>query len=111
LDDVDPLVAEARTATRGLAPFLGRLRPIVKRSVPVFHDLGLSVDRPGKPNDAPDILKALPATESRASVAFPHAVKAVHAFQPTLDFARPYMPDVMQALAKLGAVSGYYDAN
>ena len=111
LDDIDPLVATAKTATRGLAPFLGRLRPVVKRSVPVFHDLGLSVDRPGKPNDAPDILKALPATQSRASVAFPHAVDAVHAFQPTLNFARPYMPDVMQALAKLGAVSGYYDAN
>lgn len=111
LDDIDPLVATAKTATRGLAPFLGRLRPVVKRSVPIFHNLGLSVDRPGKPNDAPDILKALPATESRASVTFPHSVDAVHAFQPTLDFARPYMPDVMQALGKLGAVSGYYDAN
>jgi phospholipid/cholesterol/gamma-HCH transport system substrate-binding protein len=111
LNDIDPLVATAKTATRGLAPFLGRLRPVVKRSVPVFRNLGLSVDRPGKPNDAPDILKALPATQSRASVAFPHSVGAVHAFQPTLDFARPYMPDVMQALAKLGAVSGYYDAN
>jgi phospholipid/cholesterol/gamma-HCH transport system substrate-binding protein len=111
LDDIDPLVATAKTATRNLAPFLGRLRPVVKRSVPVFRNLGLSVDRPGKPNDAPDILKALPATASRASVAFPHAIGAVHAFQPTLDFARPYMPDVMQALAKLGATSGYYDAN
>ena len=111
LDDIDPLVATAKTATRGLAPFLGRLRPVVKRSVPVFRNLGLSVNRPGKPNDAPDILKALPATESRASVAFPHSVGAVHAFQPTLDFARPYIPDVMQALGKLGAVSGYYDAN
>jgi len=111
LDDIDPLVATAKTATRDLAPFLGRLRPVVKRSVPVFRNLGLSVDRPGKPNDAPDILKALPATESRASVSFPHAVGAIHAFQPTLEFARPYMPDVMQALGKLGADSGYYDAN
>jgi phospholipid/cholesterol/gamma-HCH transport system substrate-binding protein len=111
LDDIDPLVATAKTATRHLAPFLGRLRPVVNRSVPVFHNLGLSVDRPGKPNDAPDIFKALPATESRASVSFPHAVGAIHAFQPTLDFARPYMTDVLQSLAKLGADSGYYDAN
>jgi phospholipid/cholesterol/gamma-HCH transport system substrate-binding protein len=111
LDDIDPLVATAKPATKDLAPFLARLRPIVKRSVPIFTNLGLSVNRGGKPNDAPDILKALPATESRASVSFPHAVGAIHAFQPTLDFARPYMPDVMQALAKLGADSGYYDAN
>jgi phospholipid/cholesterol/gamma-HCH transport system substrate-binding protein len=111
LDDIDPLVATAKTATRHLAPFLGRLRPVVKRSVPVFSNLGLSVHRPGKPNDAPDILKALPATESRASVSFPHAVGAIHAFQPTLDFARPYMTDVLQSLAKLNADSGYYDAN
>jgi phospholipid/cholesterol/gamma-HCH transport system substrate-binding protein len=111
LDDIDPLVATAKPATKDLAPFLARLRPVVKASVPVFTNLGLSVNRPGKPNDAPDILKALPATESRASVSFPHAVAAIHAFQPTLDFARPYMPDVMQSLAKLGADSGYYDAN
>jgi phospholipid/cholesterol/gamma-HCH transport system substrate-binding protein len=111
LDDIDPLVATAKPATKNLAPFLGRLRPVVKASVPVFTDLGLSVNRPGKPNDAPEILKALPATEGRASVAFPHGVGAIHAFQPTLDFARPYMPDVMQSLAKLGADSGYYDAN
>jgi phospholipid/cholesterol/gamma-HCH transport system substrate-binding protein len=111
LDDIDPLVATAKPATKDLAPFLARLRPVVKASVPVFTNLGLSVNRPGKPNDAPDILKALPATESRASVSFPHGVGAIHAFQPTLDFARPYMTDVMQSLAKLGAVSGYYDAN
>lgn len=111
LDDIDPLVATAKTATRNLAPFLGRIRPVVKASVPVFNDLGLSVNRPKKGNDAPEILKGLPRTHRKASVAFPNSVDAIHAFQPTLNFARPYMPDVMQSLAKLGADSGYYDAN
>ena len=111
LDDLDPLVATAKPATKNLAPFLARLRPVVKRSVPVFRNLGLSVNRPKKGNDAPEILKGLPRTESQASTTFPHSVDAIHAFQPTLDFARPYMTDVMQGLAKLGADSGYYDAN
>jgi phospholipid/cholesterol/gamma-HCH transport system substrate-binding protein len=111
LDDVDPLVATAKPATRDLAPFLRDVRPVIKRSVPVFHNFGLSVNRPKKGNDAPEIFKGLPRTESKASVAFPDSIGAIHAFQPTLDFARPEMPDVMQSLAKFGADSGYYDAN
>src|SRR5262249_45222431 len=77
----------------------------------VFHNLGLSVNRPKKGNDAPEIFKGLPRTESQAATTFPHSISAIHDFQPTLDFARPYMPDVMNALGKLGADSGYYDAN
>jgi phospholipid/cholesterol/gamma-HCH transport system substrate-binding protein len=111
LDDIDPLVATAKPATRHLAPFLATLRPVVKQAVPVFHNLGLSVNRPKPANDAPEIFKGLPRTHSQAAATFPQAIDAIHAFQPTLDFARPYMPEIMQALAKLGADSGYYDAN
>ena len=47
----------------------------------------------------------------QASKAFPHAEDAIAAFQPNLNFARAYTPDIFNALGKLGAVAGYYDGN
>jgi phospholipid/cholesterol/gamma-HCH transport system substrate-binding protein len=111
LDDVDPLVRTAKPATKHLAPFLGRLRPVLKRAVPVVHQLSLITDRPEPANDAKYLLGDLPKLRGRAANAFPAAVGAIHAFQPILDFARPYSPDILQSLTKLGQITGYYDAN
>ena len=109
LDDLDPLVNKSKTATRNLAPFLADLRPVVQKAVPVFRHLRLSVARPGNANDLAYILEKLPTVQAHASNAFPNAAQAIHDFQPTLNFARPYTPDILNALTKLGQVTGYYD--
>ncbi|HEV2790454.1 MAG TPA: MlaD family protein [Solirubrobacterales bacterium] len=111
LDDLEPLVETAKPATKDLAPFLRELRPIFRKLVPFTRDLRLVVDRPGKANDAADLLATLPAVERRASKAFPHAEAAIRRFQPNLEFIRAYTPDLFNALGKLGQVSGYYDGN
>ena len=49
--------------------------------------------------------------QERASSAFPHSEAAIAAFQPNLDFARSYTPDIFNGLGKLGQVAGYYDGN
>ncbi len=111
IGDLEPLVDTAKPATKDLAPFLAELRPVVNEAVPVFKDLRLTVSKPGKANDAAELLAALPDVQQSAAKAFPHSQEAIAAFQPTLDFARPYTPDIFNGFGKLGIASGYYDAN
>jgi phospholipid/cholesterol/gamma-HCH transport system substrate-binding protein len=111
LDDVDPLVATAKPATRGLESFSRDLRPTVKRSVPVFEDLSLIVRRPRPANDAAELLRTMPKVRARADSAFARSEQAIADFQPTLDVWRAYSPDFMSAISKLGQITGYYDAN
>ena len=111
LDDLEPLVNTAKPATKELAPFLAELRPVFQKLVPFTHNLRLVVSRPGKANDAADLLATLPKVEELASGAFPHAEQAIADFQPNLDFIRAYTPDLFNGISKLGQVAGYYDGN
>jgi phospholipid/cholesterol/gamma-HCH transport system substrate-binding protein len=111
LDDLDPLVETAKPATRNLAPFLSELRPVLSKAVPVFKDLRLSVKREGFANDTAEALGFLPAVQTRAAKAFPHAEEGIDAFQPTLNLARAYTPDIFNGFGKLGQITGYYDGN
>lgn len=111
LGDLEPLVETAKPATKNLAPFLAELRPIFQKLVPFTRNLRLTVSRPGKANDAAELLEVLPAVEERASKAFPHAEAAIAAFQPNLNFIRAYTPDLFNAITKFGSIAGYYDGN
>jgi phospholipid/cholesterol/gamma-HCH transport system substrate-binding protein len=111
LDDVEPLVNTAKPATRNLAPFLAELRPVLSKFVPFTRNLGLALNRPGQHNDTQELLATLPVVQQRASKIFPHAEAAIAAFQPQLDFARSYTPDLFNALGRLGAAAGAYDGN
>ena len=111
LDDLEPLVDTAKPATKNLAPFLAELRPVLSKFVPFMRNLRLTVARPGKANDAAELLRYLPADERLASNAFPHAEDAITAFQPNLNFIRSYVPDLFGGIGKLGQATGYYDGN
>ena len=60
LDDLDPLVAASKPATKDLAPFLRELRPLVASAIPTIHDLRLAVTRSGPDNDLVDATRQLP---------------------------------------------------
>ncbi len=111
LDDLEPFVETAKPATRNLAPFLAELRPVLSKFIPFTRNLRLAVSRPGPGNDTADLLADLPTVEQRASRTFPHAEEAIAAFQPNLNFARAYTPDLFGAIGKIGAAAGYYDGN
>jgi phospholipid/cholesterol/gamma-HCH transport system substrate-binding protein len=111
LDDLDPLVETAKPATKNLAPFLSELRPVLSKAVPVFKNFRLSVNRQGFANDTAEALGFLPAVQQRSARAFPHAEQGIEAFQPTLDFARAYTPDIFNGLAKVGQATAFYDGN
>ena len=111
LDDLDPLVETAKPATKNLAPFLAELSPVLYKFIPVLHNLRLTTSRPGKANDAGELLAVLPEVQSQAAKAFPHSEAAIAAFQPNLNFIRSYTPDIFNAIGKIGAAAGYYDGN
>ncbi len=111
LDDLEPLVNTAKPATKDLAPFLRELRPVFQDLVPFTRNLRLVVDRPGRANDARDLLAILPSVERRVSKTFPHSEAAIRRFQPNLNFIRAYTPDLFNGIGKFGQVAGYYDGN
>jgi len=111
LDDLEPLVDTAKPATKNLAPFLAELRPVLAKFNPFLRNLRLTVSKPGKANDTGELLAVLPQVQQQASKAFPHAEDAIAAFQPNLNFARSYTPDLFNGLGKIGAAAGYYDGN
>jgi phospholipid/cholesterol/gamma-HCH transport system substrate-binding protein len=105
------LVNASKPATKNLAPFLRQLHPLLTRSVPVFRNLNRALNLKGKSNDLADATGDLPAVEKRASEAVPITVSAMQSSEDNLSFLRPYMPELMSAIAKLNADTGYYDAN
>jgi phospholipid/cholesterol/gamma-HCH transport system substrate-binding protein len=111
LDDLDVLVNAAKPATKNLAPFLRQLNPLLTRSIPVFRDLNRALNLGGKQNDLTDATGYLPAVEKRAADAIPVTVASMQSTEDNLAFLRPYMPDLMAAIAHLNQVTGYYDAD
>ncbi len=111
LDDLDPLVAASKPATKNLAPFLRRLRLVSEAGVPVFDDLGHIVSEPGPANDLADTLADLPPLRDTGRDALPATVQAMNASQDNIEFLRPYTPDVLAWLTKFGQVTAYYDGN
>jgi phospholipid/cholesterol/gamma-HCH transport system substrate-binding protein len=110
LDDLDPLVASAKPATRHLTPFLRNLRQVSERGVPVVHDLSLAVNRPGGNNDLTEALQAQPRAERAAHRAVPNAIQGLNDSQPVISFARPYSPDLLGWISKFAQDASYYDA-
>ncbi len=111
LDDLDSLVNTAKPATKNLTSFLKKARPVVVDSVPFFRDFRLTMQAPGPDNDLAELTGLLPRVERKAAKNFKRGRRALHDFQPVIEFARPYAPEMVNGLAKLGQVMGYYDAN
>ncbi len=123
-DDLDSFVAASKPATKHLAPFLKKLGRTAQLSVPVFRNLRLAVRRPGAHNDLAEFTKDQAPVEAKAQNAFPQAIKAedCSAVDPTqcgsppgsdppIRFIRPYSPDLLGGLGKLGQVTAFYDGS
>jgi phospholipid/cholesterol/gamma-HCH transport system substrate-binding protein len=109
LDDLDPLIADTGRVAPELPGFLRDLRPVAADAIPVFANLSDAFDRPGPDNDLADSLRDLPPAERSARTAVPQALAALDDSQHIFEFARPYSPDLLAFIGKLGAAAGYYD--
>ena len=111
LDDLDPLVADSKVATRNLAPFLRHLQSVTDPAIPVFGELTRALRRPGPDNDLTDALRLTPGVERAAHDTVSPTLTALDDAQPNVEFAVPYTPELLAFLGKLGQVTAYYDAN
>ncbi len=113
LDDVEALIrANGRAADAGFANFLrSELRPVLQRARPVFNDLAVTAGRPGPNNDTSDLLSNLIPLEDTSRVAFDETIAALDDTEEEIAETRAYMPDILNAFAKLGAATANYDAN
>ena len=113
LDDVEALIrANGRAADAGFAAFLkNELRPVLNRARPVFQDLATTAGRPGPNNDTSDLLSSLIPLEETSREAFDETILALDETEDEIAETRAYMPDILNAFAKLGAATANYDAN
>jgi phospholipid/cholesterol/gamma-HCH transport system substrate-binding protein len=111
LDDLDPLVAASKPATKDLARFLTDLRPLLVEAEPTIGDLNTLVHQPGAANDLTDLLNQAPALERAAKPSFAHSIQALQQLTPVLKFIRPYTPDFIGWLRDFGQGASNYDAN
>jgi len=111
LDDLDPLVAESKPATRELAPFLSRLRPLVADARPTVRDLRALIRIPGQNNDLIDLTRKLPRLAQLTGTVFPRAIRTMDRSGDVVDTARQYTPDLAGWFTKFGQAAAAYDAN
>jgi len=111
LDDLDPLVAASKPATKRLAPFLAELRPLVRDARPTIADLRTLISTPGDGNDLIDLLNRAPRLELTARPALRHSTQALKDSTPVLRFIRPYTADFVGWLRDFGEGASNYDAN
>jgi phospholipid/cholesterol/gamma-HCH transport system substrate-binding protein len=111
LDDLDPLVAASKPATKRLAPFLSELRPLVSAARPTVRDLSTLVRRPGPGNDLTDILQRAPRLEQVARPALANSITALRRSTPVLKTVRPYTTELVGWLRDFGVGAANYDAN
>lgn len=111
LDDLDPLVADSKVATKDLAPFLRELRPLVADAKPTVADLSTLVRRPGSDNDLVEATRKLPGLQRVASPAFKSNTQALQKGQPVMEFIRPYIPELVGWFRDFGVGAANYDAN
>ena len=111
LDALDPLVAEAKIASRRLEPFAAGLRQLVNASIPTIGQLNALIRNPAGTGDLTTLALSTPALARVGKTAFPHLIHQMNVSQAQLDYLREYAPDVLGAITNLGQIGGYYDAN
>jgi phospholipid/cholesterol/gamma-HCH transport system substrate-binding protein len=111
LDQFSRLVAVAQPATRQLAPFLGRLNPLLQQAGVEVPELSAMIARPGPSNDLTDLFVGMPSLALTVHTAAPATVKAMNRSQHLFDLLRANTPDLLALFAELDQLTSYYDAN
>jgi phospholipid/cholesterol/gamma-HCH transport system substrate-binding protein len=111
LGDLTNLVDASKPATKDLAPFLRRLRPLVGDARPTIADLRRLVSRPGPNNDLVDATLKFPRLSRVAAPSLRHGRQALADSRKVVAFYRPYTADLVGWLRDFGQGAATYDAN
>ena len=106
LDDLDPLVEDAKPVVRKMLPYVRELRFLSEDLVPTIDDLATVTRRPGRNNDLIELMRLqhplrdiaigpVRANGKERPGALPATAEALHGATPRVAFARPYSVDFM----------------
>lgn len=121
LDDLDPLVEDAKPVVRrDVRPLFDQLRPFATDAAPTLRDLSQTIRAAGADNDLIDLLATQPAVDAIANQtaqrngkeregAFKATQRASEGAIPQIAFLRPYAPDLVGWFDDF-STSGMYDA-
>jgi len=121
LDDLDPLVRDAKPVTPRLRAVLHALRPFARDARPTVRRLAQLAGRPGADNDLLELSRSVPPLRDIAigpvqrngaerPGSFPTTAKSLHGQAPHFAYFRPYIVDFTGWLDDFSH-SGLYDAN
>jgi phospholipid/cholesterol/gamma-HCH transport system substrate-binding protein len=105
VDEAAPLLDELAEATDKLRPVAADLRPLLADLRPAVNDLRPTLDGLSRLlGDAPAMLDSLRTT-------IPKTNQALVGLTPTLDFLRPYSPEMVGWMANWASAMANYDVN
>ncbi|HYH58779.1 MAG TPA: MlaD family protein [Thermoleophilaceae bacterium] len=130
LDDLDPLIEASGPAAAQLGPFLAAARTFAEGAGPTVKDLSVTISRPGRSNDAIELLQAFPPLHDIATVtrdrtyapggrrfdvgetrgALPETAAAFANAGPTIGLLRPYTTDFLGWFDDFSTTGGGFDA-
>jgi len=112
LATLTPLVNVAKPAVTELPQFATALEQFAAVSTPTITELAKLIGSSSGGN-LTKLLQETPKLESLAVTAFPHIIASLDAQTSSgqIQYLREYTPEIIAALANIGQINGYYDAN
>ncbi|MDQ8046148.1 MAG: MlaD family protein [Solirubrobacteraceae bacterium] len=110
LKDVQALLDKASANRAGVPETLNKLRSTLDSGSTTITSLANALNKPGKNNDAADLLDAAVGVGSAATKASKTVPAGLSAATPLLSKTRAYTPDILAAINNLGLASANYDA-
>ncbi len=109
---LEPLVAATKPQVKQLTPFATALGDFATTAVPTLTELATLISNRGG-GDLITLLQEAPALERAASSGFAAISASLKAQTSSgqIQALRQYTPDIVAALANVGQLDGYYDAN
>ena len=109
---LEQLVAATKPQVTQLEPFAVALKDLAQTATPTLNQLEQLIANPNG-DDLTTLLQAAPGLEKTAATGFPNILASITAQESSgqLPALREYTPDIVAALANVGQIDGYYDAN
>jgi phospholipid/cholesterol/gamma-HCH transport system substrate-binding protein len=109
---LEQLVAATKPQVKQLEPFTVALRQLMQTATPTLDQLTLLIANPNG-NDLTTLFQEAPALEKAAVSGFPSILASIAGQESSgqIQALREYTPDIVAALANIGQIDGYYDAN
>lgn len=105
VDETVPLLDDLAPATERLPSVAGNLRPVLVDLRPTIAELRPTLDA------ASQLLQHTPGLLDAGEATLPGIDTALTGLAPTLDFLRPYTPELAGVMSNWGSMSANYDAN